>query len=324
MITELVAWFGLHRVIYDNLLQEWKSQEDDINSFEVDCAEKELTVGRDGKLFLDPADELFLDNGGMFGGRTIILNRAEAWEFKVKGPRNTRPLAIQQVIDHLQGMETPIRLSLVYRGGWPDDTILEQAEQFFDHGISSDPDEMAQWISDYLERNEVRITRKQCDWIVEHVGMDKQQLVEMVVSLANSKEKVTSESIERVANKMGAVEGYRIMRAITDGNRSQAAEIFERIANRGMDIIPLNAMLTNRFRYICMATDPNAELGNLAGNPRSHFAIMKEARRLGPQRAAKCLSILAENDYNIKGMGNLDPVLSTRLSIDRLAKICRV
>lgn len=324
MITELVGWFGRYRIIYDDLVRDWKSASEDINSFEVDCAEHELTVDSDGRLYLDPADELFIDNGGLFGGRTLVLNNVEAWEFKVKGPRNTRPLAIQQVIDHLREIQTPVRLGLVYRTAHASDSIEEQCDPYTDHGIPSDSDGMAGWIRDYLKRNDVRISPKQCDWIVEHVGLDKQQLVEMVVSLAKgtSQGRVTSDDIESAASKMGAVEGYRIMMAVTYGKRALAAEIFERVLNKGMDVIPINAMLANRFRKICVATDADADLKIVAENVNSHYGIMKEARSIGAQRAARCLSLLAENDYNIKGMGTLDATLSTRITIDRVAQIC--
>lgn len=324
MITELVGWFGKYRIIYDDLVREWKSASEDIDAYEVDCAEHDLPVASDGRLYLDPADELFIDNGGLFGGRTLVLNNAEAWEFKVKGPRNTRPLAIQQVIDHLREIQTPVRLGLVYRTSHASDSIEDQCDPFTDHGIPADSDGMAEWIRDYLKRCGVRISPKQRDWIVEHVGLDKQQLVEMVVSLAKSTsgDRVTSDDIERAASKMGAVEGYRIMMAVTQGRRAEAAETFERVLNKGMDIIPMNAMLLSRFRKICVATDADADLKIVAENTNSHYGIMREARSIGPRRAARCLSLLAENDYNIKGMGELDPVLSTRITIDRIAQIC--
>lgn len=323
MITEMVGWFGRHRIIYDQMVRDWRESSDDIDSIEVDCQETELLVV-DGRLVIDSNEKVFTDTGGLFGGRTVVLNNAEAWEFKVKGPRNTKPLALSLVIDHFREMTASIRLGLIYRTEHPDEKIEEQCDPFDDQGIPGDPSAVPEWIKDYLKRNDVKITQKQCEWIVDHVGLDKQQLVEMVVSLGQntSDGKVTASDIDRVADKMGAIEGYKIMSAVTSGDRAEAAEIFERVINKGMDIIPINAMLTNRFRQICVATNPEANLDMVAPNRRSHYPIMKDASRLGPDKSMRCLSLLTQNDYNIKGMGKLDEVLSTRIVIDQIAQIC--
>lgn len=303
MISDCVMWVGNHTSTYQDEIDEWYALGDDIDKAAYHCDE----------IWIDSDNDMFVDSGGMFSDKTVLFIGAEEWS----------SADAQWVLKQYDNMDCDVRVAMVFKGDDPARKVAEWAtEDVRVRRIPFDPQDMADWIQQWMKKRKVLIERDDAVEVAEHVRYDVAKLVQAInmITSGSPKGRVSRKEIIELLGPLGETELQDLTNGIVRGDRALAAESYQRLAHLGQHY--LFHILSTRMRaYSALAFDRNADLTLFGFYGGAQYYIKREAK-LSEKQAIRVLQIIAQYERKLKGFDDglgLDD--SMMMFIDSLAMI---
>ena len=188
----------------------------------------------------------------------------------------------------------------------------------------------AEWAGDRLSESSLRFDGAARRLIVDHLGEDVGRLpalLETLVAVFGPGAKVSSPDIEPYLGLGGDVAPWDLTDAIDAGDPAAAVTVLHRMLDGG-GRHPLQVMATLTTHYLRMArvddpsiADEKAAAAALAlkGSTFPARKALDGARRLGSERLAEIVDLLAAADLDLRGARAWPPELVVEVLVARLA-----
>jgi len=190
------------------------------------------------------------------------------------------------------------------------------------------------WLDDHLADAPVALDAAARRLLVEHLGQDVNRLPGLLTTfegIFGSGAKVTAEQIEPFLGEAGDVAPWDLTDAIDKGDVVTALEVLDRmLVGGGRHPIQIMATLTNHYLRMAQVDEPDIrterEAAEALGIKGSTFPAKKAldgARRLGSERIAEIIVLLAEADIDLRGGKAWPPETVMEVLVARLASRSR-
>jgi len=188
------------------------------------------------------------------------------------------------------------------------------------------------WLQDRFASAEVRLDRGAQDLVAERLGDDVGRvdaLLELLASAHPDQGPLGREEVEPYLGNAGSVPPWELTDAIDSGDVPLALDRLSRMLGAGQRH-PLQVMstLTSHFERMLRldgaAVRDEREAASLLGMKGSTFPAKKalaSSRRLGTDRIARAVRLLAEADLQLKGAISWPPELVVEVLVARLARL---
>jgi DNA polymerase III subunit delta len=189
----------------------------------------------------------------------------------------------------------------------------------------------SQWLAGRLKQAPVRLDNASASVLADHLGEDMGRLEGLLATLAAAYGEgatVTAEDLEPFLGAAGSVAPWELTDTIDAGRISRAVGVLHRML-AGPDAHPLRVMaiLDNHYRNLLRldgagVTSPE-EAAQVLGL-RSAFPAKKalaQAGRLGSQRIARAVQLLARADLDLRGATGLPGELVLEVLVARLSRL---
>lgn len=189
------------------------------------------------------------------------------------------------------------------------------------------------WLSEHLGGGPVRLTAGARQLVAQHLGEDLgrvDQLLQTLQAAYGDGAAVSEVEIEPFLGEAGSVPPWELTDAVDGGQMAAALVALRRMTGAGARSAPeIVALLHRHFDQMLRLDRPGLsgpeEAAGVLG-VRSTFVAKKAlgaARRLGPERVAEAIVLLAEADQDIKGRSGLPAQMVLEVLVARLGRLSR-
>ena len=188
----------------------------------------------------------------------------------------------------------------------------------------------AEWVNDRLADAPLRFDAAARRLIVDHLGEEVGRLpglLDTLVAVFGSGAKVSAPDIEPYLGASGDVAPWDLTDAIDAGDPGAAVSVLHRMLDGG-GRHPLQVMATLTTHYLRMSRVDDPTIGNekaaatvlgLKGSTFPARKALEGARRLGSERLAGIVELLAAADLDLRGATAWPPELVAEVLVARLA-----
>lgn len=190
------------------------------------------------------------------------------------------------------------------------------------------------WLGEHLRHAPVRLTSGAAKRLGEHLGQDLGRLAGVLDTLAAAYGEgatVGEEQLEPFLGEAGAVPPWDLTDAIDAGDSAAALSTLHRMTGAGGRSAPeILAVLHRHFSHMLQLDGAGVGSGDEAAallGVRSAFVAKKalaQANRLGGDRVAQGIMLLADADLDVKGRTGLPPEVVLEVLVARLSRLSRV
>jgi DNA polymerase-3 subunit delta len=189
------------------------------------------------------------------------------------------------------------------------------------------------WVVEQLRAAPVKLDAGAAARLAEHLGEDLGRLsgiVETRLAAYGEGAKVTREMVEPFLGQAGAVPPWELTDAIDSGSPSDSLGALARMTGPGGRSAPEILTILHRHFAKMLRLDgadatSGAEAAALLGE-RSDFVAKKalaQGQRLGSERVAQAVLLLADADLDVKGRSGLPPEVVLEILVARLSRVAR-
>jgi DNA polymerase-3 subunit delta len=193
--------------------------------------------------------------------------------------------------------------------------------------------ERTSWVAEHLRDSPLRFDAGARARVQAHLGDDLGRLagiIESLVAAYGEGASISTEELEPFLGSAGAVPPWELTDAIDSGSIPGALSALRRMLDAGgrhpTEVIGvLHRHYSNMLRLDGMAQVDSAEAAQVLG-VRSPFVAkkaMEQGRRLGSERIAQAVNLLADADLDVKGRTALPPDLVLEVLVARLGRQMR-
>lgn len=189
------------------------------------------------------------------------------------------------------------------------------------------------WVAERLHAAPVRLDAEAANQLRTHLGEDLSRLDGVLSALAAAYGDGAAIDAARLApflGQAGSVPPWELTGAIDEGDVPKALDTLTRLTGAGGLAGPavvgiLQRHFGNMLRLsgadVRNDTEAAEVLGMRPGYPAKR--ALAQSRRLGSERLAEAITLLAEADVNVKGRTGLPPTLVLEIAVARLARLSR-
>lgn len=186
------------------------------------------------------------------------------------------------------------------------------------------------WIDDRLADSPLKFDAAARRLVVDHLGTDVGRLpglLETLQAVFGPGAKVSANDIEPYLGASGDVVPWELTDAIDAGEVERAMVVLERmLAGGGRHPLQVMATLTNHYLRIARVDSPDianekaaAEALGIKGSTFPAKKALDACRRMGSDRVAEVLDLLARADLDLRGTKAWPPELVVEVLVARLA-----
>lgn len=190
----------------------------------------------------------------------------------------------------------------------------------------------AAWLDAHLARAPVRLDRAAARRLGEHLGEDLGRLPGLLQTLAGALgpgARVGAAELEPYLGGAGGVPPWELTDAIHAGRQDEALGVLHRMLEGG-GRHPLALMATLHNHYAAILRLDGAEVAGDAEAaavakmaPYPARKARDQARRLGPARVGRAITLLAQADVDLRGATGLPAALVVEILVVRLCQLGR-
>jgi len=191
----------------------------------------------------------------------------------------------------------------------------------------------SRWLGEHLKDGPVRLSSGAAKRLSEHLGDDLGRLAGILDTLAaayGDGGTVGEEQLEPFLGEAGAVPPWELTDAIDVGATARALAALHRMTGTGGRAAPeIVAVLHRHFSNMLRLDGAGARSGEEAAallGVRSPFVAKKalaQCNRLGSERLAQAITLLASSDLDVKGRSALPPDVVLEILVARLSRLSR-
>jgi DNA polymerase III subunit delta len=229
-----------------------------------------------------------------------------------------------------------ITLVLVSGGGTVPQSLVKAvgaAGQVLDTSVGSGRDR-SRWLAEQVQEGPVRLSAGATRRLGDHLGDDLGRLAGVLQTLAvayGEGATVTEEQLEPFLGEAGAVPPWDLTDAIDAGATATALATLHRMTGAGGRGAPEIVGIVHRHFSKMLRLDgagvgSGEEAAALLGE-RSAFVAKKalaQGNRLGGDRVAQAIGLIADADLDVKGRSALPPEVVLEVLVARLSRLTRV
>lgn len=228
-----------------------------------------------------------------------------------------------------------ITLVLVAGGGTVPQQLVKAvsaAGQVVDTSVGTGRDR-SRWLGEQLREGPVRLSAGAAKRLGGHLGDDLGRLAGVLQTLAvayGEGSSVSEEQLEPFLGEAGSVPPWDLTDAIDEGATAVALATLHRMTGAGGRAAPeivavLHRHFSNMLRLDGAGVGSGEEAAALLG-VRSAFVAKKalaQGNRLGGERVAQAIGLIADADLDVKGRTALSPELVLEVLVARLSRLTR-
>jgi DNA polymerase-3 subunit delta len=184
------------------------------------------------------------------------------------------------------------------------------------------------WLNEHLRAAPVHLDRGASDLLADHVGEDLGRVEGMLSALSaayGEGASVTADDLEPYLGEAGNVPRYALTDAIDRGEPRLALRVLHRLFDAG-GLAPMQILATLHGHFANMLAldgedvmserDAAAVLGTA---PFVAKKALEQSRRLGSEKIAGAIKLIAAADLDCRGVSGLDPQVVIEILVARLA-----
>jgi DNA polymerase-3 subunit delta len=184
------------------------------------------------------------------------------------------------------------------------------------------------WLHEHLRDAPVHLDRGATELLADHVGEDLGRVEGLLSALSAAYGEgagVSADDLEPYLGEAGNVPRYALTDAINRGEARTALRVLHRLSDAG-GLAPMQILATLHGHYANMlALDGEDVMGErdaaavLGTAPFVAKKALEQSRRLGSERIASAIKLIAAADLDCRGMSGLDPDVVIEILVARLA-----
>jgi len=189
----------------------------------------------------------------------------------------------------------------------------------------------SRWLADQLRQAPVRLDEAARSRLLDHVGEDVDVVRAVVAALADAfgaGATVHADDLDAFLGTAGAVAPWHLTDAIDRGDGAAAIDVLHRLLGPG-SMHPLAVLTVLHRHYQTMlrldgAGVASAEQAAELLGVRSAYPVrkaMEQGRRLGSERIARAIELLADADLDVRGATGLPPDTVVEVLVGRLSRL---
>lgn len=192
----------------------------------------------------------------------------------------------------------------------------------------------ARWLSEQLKQAPVRLNGPAARRLGDHLGEDLGRLAGVLQTLAvayGDGATVDEDRLEPFLGEAGSVPPWDLTDAVDAGDAAGALAVLHRMTGAGGRAAPeIVAVLHRHFSQMLRLDGAGVGSGEAAAallGIRSAFVAKKalaQAARLGSDRVAQAITLVAAADLDVKGQTGLPPEVVLEVLVARLSRLARV
>jgi DNA polymerase-3 subunit delta len=242
------------------------------------------------------------------------------------------PSDAKRLVEYLKDPLATTALVLVAGGGGLAQTLSKAvgaSGQVVDTSVGNGR-ARSQWLADHLKRGPVRLDGPATAQLSDHLGEDMGRLEGLLDTLASAYgpgATVSAEDLEPFLGTAGALAPWDLTDAIDAGKSAKALGVLHRML-AGADSHPLRVMSVLHSHYrrmlqldgsgVTSAEEAARVLGMSAFPAKKALA---ESRRLGIERIARAVRLLAQADLDVRGLTGLPGETVLEVLVARLSRL---
>ncbi len=187
----------------------------------------------------------------------------------------------------------------------------------------------AQWLSEQLLTAAVHLDAAARRLLEEHLGEDVSRLyalLDVLTAAYGEGGRVTPAELEPFLGEEGGAPPWDLTDALDSGDGEKAVQVARRLLGPG-GRHPFQLLATLHKHYGAMlrldgsgVTDPGAAASLLGMSPYPARKVLAQGRRLGAERVARAVSLIADADLDLRGMVDWPGDLVIEVLVARLAQ----
>jgi DNA polymerase-3 subunit delta len=257
--------------------------------------------------------------------RIVVLREAEnldAAQAAELAGRLSEPFAPNVLVLAIVGKSLPAPLAKAVKG---------QAREI-ETSPGSSGKARSQWINDQLQLAPVHLEPAARQLLERHLGEDVSRLYALLDVLAaayGEGGRVSVADLEPFLGEEGSSPPWDLTDALEKGDVQSAVEVAHRMLGSG-GRHPFQLLATLHRHYGAMlrldgseVSDPAAAASLLNMSPFPAQKVLAQSRRLGAERVARAISLIADADLDLRGVVEWPDKLVIEVLVARLAQLSR-
>lgn len=242
---------------------------------------------------------------------------------------------LSQLVDYLGAPLESSSLVLVGGGGQVSQKLVnavKKAGRLVEAGAPKQARQREAWLADRLRAAPVKLDRGAADLVGRHLGEDVGRLgalLELLEAAHGAGARLSADDVEPFLGQAGGVAPWDLTDAIDNGRIAAAIDLVRRTMAGGSRH-PLQIMATLHGHFARMlrldgaGARDEADAASILGITGSTFPAKKaltQSRRLGHERLAEALALLARADLDLKGARDIPGEAVMEVLVARLARL---
>jgi DNA polymerase III subunit delta len=195
------------------------------------------------------------------------------------------------------------------------------------------PGDRKAWLHDHLRGAPVKLEPQAANLLGQHVGEDLGRVEGLLSALAaayGQGARITVEDLQPYLGEAGSVARYELTDAIDRGDPAAALGVLHRMTDAG-GLSAVEVLFSLHRHYSNMLTLDGATISSgeeaaqllSVGSAFVGKKALEQSRRLGSERIAQAIDLLAVADLDVKGQTGLPPELVVEILVARLSRQTR-
>jgi DNA polymerase-3 subunit delta len=187
-----------------------------------------------------------------------------------------------------------------------------------------------QWLSEQLQLAPVHLEPAARQLLEQHLGEDLSRLhplLDVLAAAYGDGGRVSRAELEPFLGEEGGAPPWDLTDALDNGDGKTAVRVAHRLIGAG-GRHPFQLLATLHRHYGAMLrldgtgiTDPKAAAAMLGMSAFPAQKVLAQARRLGPERVARAISLIADADLDLRGLVDWPDELVIEVLVARLAQL---
>jgi DNA polymerase-3 subunit delta len=184
------------------------------------------------------------------------------------------------------------------------------------------------WLSEHLRSAPVHLDRGASELLADHVGEDLGRVEGLLSALSaayGEGASVTAEDLEPYLGEAGNLPRYALTDAIDRGEPRTALRVLHRLFDAG-GLAPMQILATLHGHFANMLALDGADVAGerdaaavLGTAPFVAKKALEQSRRLGGEKIATAIKMIAAADLDCRGVSGLEPQVVIEILVARLA-----
>jgi DNA polymerase-3 subunit delta len=250
--------------------------------------------------------------------------------------RRTKAADVAALVDYLNDPLPSTRLVLDWSGGTPPKPLLEAVDRSGGRVVDSSPGrKLGEWIRTHLAERGLRVDKAAQSRLETWLGEDPGKLVgltDLLLSTYGAGVQLQADDVEPFLGDDGGVPPWELTDAIDAGDIRLALDLLHRMLGEGgRHPFQLLATLHGHYARILRLEGADvtgdqdaAQLLGLKGSTFPARKALATARRLGHERVADAIDLLAAADLDLRGGKAWPAELVLEVLVARLARLSAV